>query len=390
MTGAKPDYDFASPDLRTDPFSFFARMRANDPVLETDFGYWYVTRHDDALTLLRDPTLHAGRGVPDSLGLGAGPLRELMETWMMAQDGPAHTRVRKLISRAFTPRAVEALRPAVEQCAAGLVDSFIQRGGGDVIPALAFPLPMEVMRLLFGIDEATWKQRVSDLFAPSAPRMPDFFGQLNALIAFFAELVPERRAAPGADMFSQLFAPDPDGDTLADDELIANGVLLVTAGFETTMSLISLAVYCLLQHRDQLQLLLTDWSLARNAVEETLRYEPAALSTTRSTTRDVALHGRTIPAGANVIFSMPGCNRDPARYREPDTFDITRSDIRPLTFGGGAHLCIGAGLARMETEVALRALFGRAPGLRLSNEPTKWYAGNPTVRRPTAVEVSLR
>jgi cytochrome P450 len=389
MRDGGPGYDFASPGVQSNPFPFFARMRANDPVFETDFGYWYVTRYADTLALLRDPTLHAGRGVPDSLGLRAGPLRDLMETWIMAQDGPSHVRVRKLISRAFTPRAVDALRPAVQRRAADLVDALLQRGGGDIIPALAFPLPMEVMRLLFGVDEPTWKQRVSDLFDPSAPRGSDFLSQLDALIGFFREVVPRRRAAPGDDMFSQLFAPDADGDTLDDDELIANAVLLVTAGFETTMSLISLAVHTLLQHRDQLELLLADWSLVRNAVEETLRYEPAALSTTRSTTQDLTLHGVTIPAGANVIFSTPGGNRDPEQYTEPDRFDITRTDIRPLTFGGGAHLCIGAGLARMETEVALQALFRRIPGLRLAQETTTWYAGNPTVRRPTSVEVTL-
>ena len=388
MTAAS-DYDVFAPEVRDDPFTFFARMRENDPVLATQFGYWYVTKYDDALTLLRDPALRSGRGVPDSLGLTEGPLRTLMETWMMAQDGPPHVRVRKLISRAFTPRAVEALRPAVEQRAADLVEELVARGGGDILPALAFPLPMEVMRLLFGVDAPTWKTRVSDLFDPSGPGSADFFAQLNGLIDFFRELVADRRVARGDDVFSQLFTPDADGDTLTDDELIANAVLLVTAGFETTMSLISLAVHTLLQHPDQLQLLLDDWSLARGAVEEVLRYEPAALSTTRSTTQPLTLRGITIPAEANVIFSVVAGNRDPDRYADPDRFDICRADVRPLTFGGGAHLCIGAGLARMEAEVALQALFTRAPGLRLVAGPTTWYGGNPTVRRPTAVPVRV-
>ena len=295
-------YDFFAPSVRDDPFTFFARIRADDPVLATEFGYWYVTKYEDSLALLRDPALRSGRGVPDSLGLTEGPLRELMETWMMSQDGAPHARVRRLISRAFTPRAVEALRPAVEQRAAELVDDLVAHGGDDIIPALAFPLPMEVMRLLFGVDAATWKSRVSDLFDPAGPGVSGFFDQLAALIDFFRELVPARRGARGDDMFSALFTPDADGDTLTDEELIANAVLLVTAGFETTMSLISLAVHTLLTHPDQLRLLLDDPSLTRGAVEEVLRYEPAALSTTRSTTQELTLRGVTIPAASNVLL----------------------------------------------------------------------------------------
>jgi cytochrome P450 len=380
-------YDFSGPAVRDDPYPFFARIRANDPVLPTSFGYWYVTRYDDAVSLLRDPAMRSGRGVADSLGLTEGPLRLLMDTWMMSQDGAAHTRVRKLISRAFTPRAVEALRPAVAAKAALLVEQLVDLGGGDIVSALAFPLPMEVMRLLFGVDEDTWKARVSDLFDPIHPSAADFFAQLHSLIGFFEELVPARRQAPGADMFSQLFAADADGDTLTDAELIANAVLLVTAGFETTMSLISLAVYTLLRHPAQLQMLLADWSLVAGAVEEVLRYEPAALSTTRSNTQQLTLRGVTIPADANVLMSVVAANRDPDRYPDPDTFDIKRVDVRPLTFGGGAHLCIGAGLARMETAVALQALFTRAPTLRLNDEPITWYGGNPTVRRPNSLSV---
>jgi cytochrome P450 len=386
--GREP-YDLFGAEARDDPFTLFARMRTQDPLLATDFGYWYVTRYEDAAVLLRDPGMRAGRGVPDSLGLGPGPLRTLMETWMMARDGVEHTHVRKLISRVFTPRAVEALRPQVEQVTNGLVAGLVAAGGGDVIPALAFPLPMEVMRLLFGVDAATWRERVAALFDPAGGG-PAFTDQLQQLITFLQELVGQRRGRPGEDMFSRMFAADEDGDVLSDDELVANGVLLITAGFETTMSLIALAVHTLLRHPDQLELLRTDWSLARGAVEEVLRYEPAALSTTRSTSEPLTLHGQTIPAGANVIVAMAGVNRDPAHFADPDHFLITRTGIRPLTFGGGAHLCIGAGLARLEAEVAITTLFRAAPSLRLPDDfVTTWHAGNPTVRRPESVPVLL-
>ena len=381
-------YDLFGAAVRDDPFTFFTRMRDNDPVLATGFGYWYVTRHADGAELLRDPAMRAGHGVPDSLGLGLGPLRSLMETWMMARDGAEHARVRKLISRVFTPRAVETLRPTIQEATTRLVDRFVAAGGGDVIPGLAFALPMEVMRMLFGVDPSTWQRRITSLFDPATAAV-GFVDQLRPLIDFFGDLVRERRAMPGEDMFSRLFAADEEGDVLSDDELVANGVLLLTAGFETTMSLIALAVRTLLSHPDQLQLLRDDWSLARNAIEEVLRYEPAALSTTRSTTEPLTLHGCTIPAGANVIVSLAAVNRDPARYSEPDRFLITRSGIRPLTFGGGAHVCIGAGLARLEAEIAIKTLLQAAPDLRLRDADTTWYAGNPTVRRPEAVLVDL-
>jgi len=381
-------YDFFAPSTRDDPYSLFNRLRNNDPVFETDFGYWYVTRYDDVAKLLRDPRLIAGQGVPDSLGVREGTLRAVMDAWLMATDGAAHARTRRLISRAFTPRAVEALRIPVTRLADRLVSDLVAAGGGDIITALAYPLPMEVVRLLFGVDSDRWGAEVAEVFDPSAPGGEGgFLDQLHQLTGFFDVLIGERRTALGNDVFSALFAPDDDGETLSDLELKANAVLLVTAGFETTMSLITLAVRTLLLHRDQLQLLRDDHALVHQAVDEVLRFEPAALSTTRHTTVDVEVNGRVIPAGQNVLFSLAAANRDPDRYDRPDEFDITRSDIRPLTFGAGVHNCIGAALAHMEAEIALLALIDGAPQLRLRDESCTWQQANPTIRRPTALGV---
>jgi cytochrome P450 len=303
-----------------------------------------------------------------------------MESWMMALDGAAHARTRRLISRAFTPSAVESLRPAITETSSTLVDDFIGAGGGDLIPAVAFPLPMEVVRILFGVDAERWHREVVTVFDPGNAAA-GFLPQLRSLIDFFDALVPERRAALGSDVFSALFA-EQDGDGLSDDELVANAVLLVTAGFETTMSMISNTVLTLLRHPDQLEALRADGDLLRGAIDEVLRFEPAALSSTRHTFEDIEVGGGTIPAGANVLFDLAAANRDPNRYDRPDEFDITRREIRPLTFGGGAHLCIGAALARLETEVVLRTLLGRAPALRLADEHIEWATSNPTIRRP--------
>jgi pimeloyl-[acyl-carrier protein] synthase len=384
------DYPFFAPETVADPYLLFDRLREEDPVYATNFGYWYVSRYEDANRMLRDPALGAGRGVPDSMGITSGPLYDLMTTWMMAIDGPAHTRVRKLISRAFTPRAVDAMRPAIQGIADGLLDEIAERGGADVVADYAFPLPMEVVRLLFGVEPEPWAANVTALFDPAtADPHTGPLGPMGALADWFIGVVDERRRAPGSDMFSTMIAPDEDGDALSTEELVANAVLLVTAGFETTMSLITLTVYALLTHSDQLELLVADPSLARNAIEETLRFEPAALSTTRSTPDDVDVAGVTIPGGANILFSVVAANRDPRRYDDPGRFDITRDDIRPLTFGAGQHACIGAALARLEGEIAVASLFARFPQLRLPPQAVVWQMENPTVRRPVALRVDI-
>lgn len=381
-------YDFFSYDTVVNPYPEFARLREQDPVFETNFGYWYVSRYEDANRLLRDGSLGAGRGVPDSMGITSGPLYDLMTTWMMAIDGPEHTRVRKLVSRAFTPRAVEALRPDIQALADRLCDGFGLRGGGDVVADYAFPLPMEVVRLLFAVDADSWGAHVTALFDPAtAPTDAGPLGPMGALAEWFVGVVEARRTELGSDMFSAMLAPDEHGDALSTAEAVANAVLLVTAGFETTMSLITLAVWSLLTHPDQLDALRADPALAAGVIEETLRFEPAALSTTRSTPHDLEVAGTVIPAGSNILCSVVAANRDPRRYVEPDRFDITRADVRPLTFGAGAHACLGAALARLEGEIAIGTLVRRFPDLRLAGDDLVWQTQNPTVRRPVSLPV---
>jgi cytochrome P450 len=211
---------------------------------------------------------------------------------------------------------------------------------------------------------------------------------MQRLLAFLAEFVPRwDRGRTG--LFSALKAPDDEGNVLGDEEQVANAVLLVTAGFETTMSLISNAVRTLLLHPDQLARLCADPALVSGAVDEVLRFEPPALWTSRYATEAIGVSGAVIPAGANVLFSSVAANRDPARYEHPDRFDITRLDSRPVTFGGGVHSCIGAQLARVETEIMLTTLFGRVPSLRLVEPVGRTFQdGNPSVRRPLHLPVT--
>jgi cytochrome P450 len=383
------DYDFFSPAVRADPYPFFRRLRENDPVFRTDFGYWYVSTHADASQLVRDPRLGAGTGVPDSLGLSSGRLYDVMTDWMMALDGVDHSRVRRLVSRAFTPRAVDSFRPAIQSLADHLLDGVAALGSAEIVADYAFPIPMEVVRLLFGVDASEWDKQVVELVRPGRPAAANAVEMMDALADYLADVVARRRDAPGTDMFSAMVVPDDKGDRLSDHQLLANAVLLVTAGFETSMGLIALSILTLLRHPDQLAALRADPALIRNAVEEVLRFEPPALSTTRSTLEDVDVRGHVIPAGSNVLFPMAAVNRDPDRYPDPDTFDITRADIRPLTFGGGAHVCLGAALARLEAEVAVGSFFGRVGAARLGDDDIEWQAQNPTVRRPVALPVHL-
>jgi cytochrome P450 len=292
------------------------------------------------------------------------------------------------VSRAFTPRAVEALRPQIQALADGLCDTLAARGGGDIVADYAFPLPMEVVRMLFAIDADEWAANVTALFDPAtAPTDAGPLGPMGALAEWFVGVVEARRGSLGTDMFSAMLAPDEQGDSLSTTEAVANAVLLVTAGFETTMSLITLAVWSLLTHPEQLDALRADPDLAAGAVEETLRYEPAALSTTRSTPHDLEVADSVIPAGSNILCSVVAANRDPRCYEAPDRFDITRTDVRPLTFGAGAHSCLGAALARLEGEIAVRTLVERFPGLRLAAVDVVWQTQNPTVRRPVALPI---
>ena len=301
----------------------FHRLRENDPLYFTDFGYWYVSRYDDVVRLLRDTRLTSGQGVPDSFGLTEGPLRDIMDAWMMSLDGPAHTKSRGLVSRAFTPTAVEALRPAVQSFADDLVAAIAEQDEVDILDALAFPLPMEVTRMLFGVDPELWDREITALFArgpcPGAVRRRDDGARrlprgVHPRASGHCHHRPVRRRSS---------APDADGNVLSDLEQVANAVLLVTAGFETTMGHIANAVRTLLLHPDQVALLRADWSLARNVVDEVLRFEPPALFTTRFATVDIEVAGGVIPAGSNVMFSSIAANRDPARYPDPDRFDIT-------------------------------------------------------------------
>jgi cytochrome P450 len=370
-----------------DPYPAYAELREAGPLHHGDDGMWYVTRYGDIQRLLRDRRLVAGTGVASSFGLSDGPVYEAMTSWLMALDGGTHARTRRLVSSAFGPKAVQAMRgdiltivdTALDVMAASLGDG----GSAEFVGTVAFTVPVQVMRLLFGVDEQEWDHAVTRGFTTGG----DPIAMMESLLDYLSGLVSRRRAAPGSDMFSAMFSACEGADRLSDAELVANGLLLVTAGFETTMSLIGNAIVVVFSRPAVVEKLRRHPERVTDAVEEVLRYETPALTTSRTATEDITVGGAQIPAGANVLFALAAGNRDPRQYVDPDRFDLDRADVHPLSFGGGGHACLGAGLARLETQLILAKVLERYPEFEVDVPSVMWRKDSPTVRGPAVMAV---
>jgi cytochrome P450 len=363
--------------LYQNPPEIFAVLREQGPVREVvlpdGVRCWLVTSYDEARALLADPRLSKDHPRIVELfppGL-AGALASPLNANMLFSDPPDHTRLRKLVTRAFTSRTVEGLRPRIEQAAAGLLDAIPAGTTADLISAYALPLPVTVICDLLGVPEAD-RDRFRDwtlsFVAVVAPEV--LADNARQLAAFLAALIEDKRAHPGDDLLSRLVQVSDDGDQLSAGELLSMSFLLLVAGFETTVNLIGNGVLALLRHPGQLALLRSDPTLLPGAVEEFLRYEsPLYIGTYRFTAEPVRVGGAEIPAGQFVRISVLAANRDEGQFADPDRFDITRPPGAHLAFGHGIHHCVGAPLARLEGQIAIGALLRRFPGLALAAEP---------------------
>lgn len=364
-----------------DPYPVYAALRERGPVhwVRTPqpgaYEGWLVVGYEEARAALADPRLSKDtrRGGSSSLE------EELMGRYVLIADPPEHTRLRSLVTGAFTMRRVEALRPRVQQITDELLDEMLPKGGADLVDSFAYPLPITVICELLGvpdIDRVAFRAMSNEIVTPT-----DGDSELAAvrqLAAYLDELIEDKRCtAPGDDLLSDLIRTRAeDGDRLSRDELRGMAFILLVAGHETTVNLITNGVHALLTHPDQLAALRADMTLLDGAVEEVLRFEgPVETATYRYAAEPLEIGGRAIAAGDPVMIGLDAASRDAARCPDPDRFDIHRAPQGHLSFGHGIHYCLGAPLARLETRVALRSLLERCSDLALDGPPGDWLPG---------------
>ena len=384
MTSSEVLFDPFLPEFNADPYPFYHRLREADPVHQSPLGFWVLTRYDDCVMVLRDPRFgRAGfEGLLESVYANTVEQGRL-PTSMLFRDPPDHTRLRGLVSRAFTPRVVEGLRPRIQQIVDGLLDRVQGAGRMEVISDLAYPLPVTVISEMLGVPEGDrerikqWSADIArSLDAIGLPTDPEIVDRgrtgRHAIGDYFRSLIPERKKRPRGDLLSLLIEAEEQGDKLSEGELLATCVLLYIAGHETTVNLIGNGLLALLRHPKELERLRDAPSLIQSAVEELLRYDGPVQRTARITNADVELAEHKIPKGSMVVPVIGAANRDPAHFPDPDRLDVSRPDNRHIAFGFGIHFCLGAPLARLEGQITLGTLLHRLPRLALSTERPEW------------------
>jgi pimeloyl-[acyl-carrier protein] synthase len=371
------------PEFHADPYPFYRRLREQDPVHQTPMGFWVLTRYDDCVAVLRDARFGREEFQQMLTAVYGGEEGDKLPRSMLFRDPPDHTRLRGLVSKAFTPRVIEQMRDHIQAIVDRLVGRALAQGGMDVIEDLAYPLPVTVICEMLGVpvgDHASIRGWSADIARsldaiglPSDQRIVDR-GRVarRALADYFRALVPERRGRPQADLLSGLLAAEEQGDKLSEPEVISMCLLLFIAGHETTVNLIGNGTLALLQNPDQLARVQSDPALVANAVEELLRYDSPVQRTARITTTEVDLAGHRLDKGTMVVTALGAANRDPAQFPDPDRLDVTRRDVRHISFGFGIHFCLGAPLARVEGQLALGTLLRRAPRLTLAETSPEW------------------
>jgi cytochrome P450 len=385
MTDVATAFNIFDPVFKANPYPAYARLRAELPVIvDSQAPIVWLFRHADCEEALRNPRLGSPLGSPEVLArkLGDGPAACYIGRSMLAQNPPQHTRQRRAVSKAFTARAVEAMREQVVAKVNGLLDE-VTAGGRkefDLANEVAYRIPISVVCGMLGVPvehHDRFRSLIEENAAvvepmPTTEQVAMADKASGELMDLVAGLAAERRVEPRDDLLSALVALQGEEAGLTDQELIADVSLLIAAGFCSTMQLIGNTVYTLLRHPDQLDIVRADPASSAGAVEETLRYEPPVMSWPRSVLEPVSFGGHEVPVGWTVIAVIGSANRDEAVFENPEAFDITRLSPRHLTFGGAPHYCLGAPLARLEAELAVRTIVTRFPDLRLATDDIEW------------------
>ena len=392
------------PDFRVDPYPTYKRLREEDPVHESLLGPPVLTRYDHCVAVLRDHRTGTDQTKSNAydewLAQGNTPpgRNEDDHPPFLFLDPPDHTRLRGLVTKAFTPRVVESLRPRVQELADGLIDAVQDRSGMDVIADVAYPLPVTVISEMLGVpteDHETfqgWSRELARALDPEFVLPPEVIAArekaAHEFTEYFRRLIGIRRSAPRDDLLSALLAVEEQGDTLTEGELLSTLILLLIAGHETTVNLIGNGVLALLRNREQFEKLSADPTLAKSAVEEVLRYDAPVQMTMRVAHDDLDFGDFALPKGEGAILLLAAANRDPAAFTDPERFDITRDDPRHLAFSSGIHFCLGASLARLEGQVALATLARRLPDMALAVDRPE-YKENIVLRGLAALPVTF-
>jgi len=393
-------------ELLQDPYPQYHRLRRESPVhLDPDTGELVLTRYQDVVAALKDPRLSSRRvadkgiPVPDLFVSLMRPVSGMLGRQMLFSDPPDHTRLRSLAARAFTPRVVQRMRDRIEQIACELLDA--KRGAPvlDLVGDYAVWLPLLVIAEMLGVptrDRARFKVWSDDLalfIGGSTKPLPVVLARAARgvfhLQRYFRSLIrARRRAAPQDDLLGALLTVEEQGDMLTEDELLANAILLLAAGHETTTNLIGNGMYALFRHPDQLQLLRNEPGLMGSAVTEMLRYDSPVQWTGRVALEELEIGQTRVAAGQTIAIGVGAANRDPAQFPNPDRLDIRRQDNSHLAFSHGIHYCLGAALARLEGEIAISTLLTRYPQLQLVDERPQWQE-NFTLRGMKSLRVKF-
>ncbi|MCH0559761.1 cytochrome P450 [Streptomyces sp. MUM 16J] len=381
-------FDPWDPAFLADPYPAYAELRARGRVIRYEpTDQWLIPHHADVSALLRDRRLgrtyrhrfshqEFGRTPPPP---EQEPFHTLNDHGMLDLEPPDHTRIRRLVSKAFTPRTVERLKPYVCALAGELVSGLVREGGGDLLTQVAEPLPVAVIAEMLGVPEADraqlrpWSADICGMYelTPSPETAARAVRASVEFSGYLRELIAARRKEPGEDLISGLIAAHDEGDRLTEQEMISTAVLLLNAGHEATVNATVNGWAALLRHPGQLAALRADHSLVPAAIEELMRYDTPLQLFERWVLEDIEIDGTTVPRGAEIAMLFGSANHDPAVFPEPDRLDLTREDNPHISFSAGIHYCIGAPLARMELAASMTALLRQAPTLALAQEPVR-------------------